>query len=163
MNSGVQTDSLSRLLGENLATVPELLKQLPLSQMEPELLVHFSQELELLQLDLGQVIFSNHINSHSIDFAPGEHNRADATDLLIVCQGRVRLLAFDAHRQRLVSVKSLEVGEIFGADQVFSSTPLPYHAIAASPTQIARLSHDKVQPWLQQLPDLRDFLEQQTR
>ncbi|UIE38738.1 cysteine peptidase family C39 domain-containing protein [Leptodesmis sichuanensis] len=163
MNLGVQTDSLSRLREENLAAIPELLKQLPLSQVEPELLVHFSREFELLQLDLGQLILIQHTNSHSIDFAPGEQNRADATDLLIVCQGRVRLLAFDAQRQRLVSVKSLEVGDIFGADQLFSSTPLPYQAIAASPTQIARLSHDKVQPWLQQLPDLRDFLEQQTR
>lgn len=160
MNPCLDTRSSSSTQGADLVTVPEILKQLPLSHVEPELLVHFSQEFELIQLELGQLIFTYPINSHEDHSALDEQN---TSDLFIVCQGRVRLLAFDSQRKRPVSVKTLEVGEIFGADELFSHTPLPYQAIAASAAQVARLKQDKVRPWLQQLPDLQDFLEQQTR
>lgn len=127
------------------------------------MLAYFSQEFELVQLELGQSIVTYRINDCPTNSAPGEQNCANLTDLFMVCQGRVRLLAFDAERQRLVSVKSLEVGEVFGADELFSNTPLPYQAIAASTAQIARLGQNEISSWLQQLPDLRDFLEQRTR
>jgi HlyB family type I secretion system ABC transporter len=159
MNPCVDARPTAGIQGSSLTTVPELLKQLPVSYVEPELLLQFSQEFELFQFELGELIL-NYISDRPESSVPHEPGW---TDLFIVCQGRVRLLAFDPERQRLVSVKSLEIGEIFGADEVFSQTPLPYQAIAAASAQVARLSCTKIQPWLHQIPDLRDFLEQQTR
>ncbi|MBD1845640.1 peptidase domain-containing ABC transporter [Cyanobacteria bacterium FACHB-63] len=163
MNPRVDSRSRSRIEDVTVATVPDLLRQLPLSQAEPTLLVRFSQEFELISLQLGQPICTDSTDDRKDNSVLTEQNRTELSDLFIVCQGRVRLLSFDPRRQRWVSVKSLEVGEVFGGDRLFSDTPLPYQAIAASASQIARLDQEKVQYWLQQLPDLRDFLEQRTR
>ncbi|MBD2771424.1 ATP-binding cassette domain-containing protein [Iningainema sp. BLCCT55] len=73
----------------------------------------------------------------------------------IVCQGQVRLVSFDTARSRDVSISLLEVGEIYGADELFCSSTLAYRAIAASTVVVAFLPNIKLQPWLDKLPQLQ--------
>lgn len=81
----------------------------------------------------------------------------------IICQGRVRLLGFDPQQQRQVSVVVLEPGETFGAENVFSNQSGLTKAIAASDGQVARISITELKRWLEQLPNLGEYLVQQAR
>ncbi|MGH2413204.1 MAG: cysteine peptidase family C39 domain-containing protein, partial [Microcystaceae cyanobacterium] len=75
----------------------------------------------------------------------------------LVCQGRVRLLSLDTDKQREVSTQLLTEGETFGADSLFCGEDvLPYRAVAASKAQVARISLEKLKPWLERLPELTE-------
>jgi subfamily B ATP-binding cassette protein HlyB/CyaB len=91
------------------------------------------------------------------------HHKHNPSDFYIVCQGRVRLLCWDAEQQRNVTATLLEVGETFGADEFLNETLLPYRAVAASPVQVARLSVDVFLPLLEKLPALQQYLAHQSQ
>ncbi len=85
------------------------------------------------------------------------------SDFYFVCQGRVRLLVTDAQRGYKESTALvLEAGDGFGADDRFCNAPLPYRAIAANSGAIARISSANLQRFLEQVPALREHLQQET-
>jgi subfamily B ATP-binding cassette protein HlyB/CyaB len=79
----------------------------------------------------------------------------------LLSQGKVRLLAVEASQEQEVSVAVLEIGEIFGQDNLFIESGLPYRAIAAGTCQIVRIDATKFQPILEEFPQLRQQLQQQ--
>ncbi|AFY32104.1 cysteine peptidase family C39 domain-containing protein [Calothrix sp. PCC 7507] len=86
---------------------------------------------------------------------------ADSSNILyLVCQGRVRLLGFDATLGREVSTQLLLADQAFGADDLFCHEFLPYRAIAASAGYVAQIAVDDLKLWLQRLPNLENYLQQ---
>ncbi|MBW4647665.1 MAG: peptidase domain-containing ABC transporter [Kastovskya adunca ATA6-11-RM4] len=147
-NSGVLAPSLV-VEKDSRLTLQRLLPPLQSTPDSPKLLSNLSQDFEFVEFQLGD----------SIDSIPtGSQNSAYSEQsqpyFYIICQGRVRLLSFDAQKQREVSVQVLTEGEIFGGEAYFCQEEwLPYQAIAASPVQVARISLDALRPWLEK-PEL---------
>lgn len=85
-------------------------------------------------------------------------------DFYLICQGRIRLLAFDPQRQREVSSLVLEAGELFASGNGKASEPIsiPYRAISASDSQIARISATDLRSWFDTIPQLKPYIQQQT-
>jgi ATP-binding cassette, subfamily B, bacterial HlyB/CyaB len=83
----------------------------------------------------------------------------------LICEGRVRLLAFDPQRQREVSSLVLESGELFESRQwqVPDPSAVPYRVISASDSQIAGISAADLQSWLETIPQLQPYIQQQTQ
>ncbi|MFL9455841.1 ABC transporter transmembrane domain-containing protein [Tolypothrix campylonemoides VB511288_2] len=82
--------------------------------------------------------------------------------LYLICQGRVRLLAYDKTLKRLVSTQLLLPQQTFGADCLFCNEPLPYQATAASAGYVAQVKVSDVVPWLEHFPNLQTNLERST-
>jgi HlyB family type I secretion system ABC transporter len=82
--------------------------------------------------------------------------------LYLICQGRVRLLGFDATLGREVSTQLLLAEQTFGADDLFCNLSLPYRAIAASAGYVAQVAIADLKPWLQRLPNLENSLQRLT-
>ncbi|MBD0343195.1 MAG: cyclic nucleotide-binding domain-containing protein, partial [Microcoleus sp. Co-bin12] len=78
----------------------------------------------------------------------------------LVCEGRVRLLAVEASQQQEISAVVLEFGAIFGTENLFIESGLPYRAIAAGTCQIARIAATKLQLILEEFPQLQQHLQQ---
>ena len=74
----------------------------------------------------------------------------------IVCQGQVRLVSFQATKQRNLSINLLQEGDIFGGDGLGNQMIWPYSAIAVGsvPVQVAKISVAQLQPYLEKLPEL---------
>lgn len=155
VNQGLGIKQQSQSPG-NSKYLPAILRLLTLSQSDLNLASDLSLAFEVYPFQLGDQLTNYRPPDGS------EHQQSDC-DFYLVCQGRVRLLCLDAERQREVSASVLEEGEAFGADYLFCNTSLPYQAIAASPGQVAQISVAKLQPWLEQLPNLQDHLIQQTQ
>lgn len=79
-----------------------------------------------------------------------------------VCQGRVRLLGFDATLGRSVSTQLLLEQQTFGADHLFCHQPLPYQPISASAGFVAYIRLSDLMPWLHQIPQLEEHLQRMT-
>lgn len=120
--------------------------------------VQFSQNCKLQKVQLGDELICSE-NLSSTDPVSSGHA---SQDLLIVCQGNLRLLSWDCTQQKDTPVQLLEAGESCGADEQFCDRPWPYRAIATGEGLIAILPHAKLQHWLQQIPQLRDHLQQTT-
>ena len=147
----------------NQATSPKLLsvlKLLTLIQADTAQVLDLEQSFQPREFQLGDELF-NYPGSAAAE-RPAEGRQMGA-DLHLVCQGRVRLLSFDPVRQREVSVRVMEAGEVLGADGLFCKHSLAYRAIAASQGLIAQLPPAKLDHWLQQIPRLRSLLQQQTQ
>jgi ATP-binding cassette subfamily B protein len=118
-----------------------------------------SKAFETGDFQLGDELLNHtvaaNLSSQTVD------SEQNSNAIYIVCQGRVRLVAFDPGRQREVSALVLETGDTFGGDRLFCNDPIPYRAIAASAGSLARISISKLQPELSELSDLRDHLQQQ--
>lgn len=139
-------------------SLPGVLNLLRLVQADTKVASHFSRDFETCEFQLGHELINYSIAAslgYSVQY---EHKKCG---LYVVTQGRVRLLGFDANQQRQVSTLVLEASEVFGADNVFCNETLPYRAIAASAGQVAWISIAKLKPWLEQMPNLRDYLRQQ--
>lgn len=80
--------------------------------------------------------------------------------LYLVCQGRVRLLGWDATLGREVSTQLLLTGETFGADDLFCNEAFAYQAIAATAGCVAQITITDLHLWLQRLPHLKNYLQQ---
>lgn len=121
-----------------------------------EWVVPFSQACNFQVVQLGDELTVSLKGDREAESAP--LNR----DLHIVCQGRVRLLSQDATQPQAQSTALLEAGEIWGADEQFWVSPLPYQAIAASAGLVAVMSGAKLHRWLQQAPELQAHLRNAT-
>lgn len=127
----------------------------PQSQ-ELELALHFSQILQVEKFELG-----DELTQHQGVELPKEQSGTGQNELFLVCQGRVRLVLWDAQQQRDIAAMVLEMGDTFGGDRLFCDTPLAYRAIAAGSGQIAQVTTDQLTQWLPQLPTLQTYLTQQ--
>lgn len=134
-----------------------ILKLLTLAQSNEAFALNLRQEFSVSEFQLGDE-FTKFIAPDSSNQYSSWSEQNGNELLYLVCQGRVRLLARDNHQQREISTLVPEAGETFGADHIFCSLCLPYRAIAASSGQIAWISITKLKPWLEQIPNLQDYL-----
>ena len=86
--------------------------------------------------------------------------KQSSDDFYIVCRGRVRILSIETALNRSVSIRVLQESEAFGADDQFCPTPFPYQVVAASPVEVLQIPVAALLTWLEQLPQLRDYLQQ---
>ncbi len=141
-----------------LSNAYELLVELLLNRFpkEHDWVTQFSQACTFQAIQLGdELIESNSCDREANQAVPNQ-------DLYIVCQGRVRLLSHDLLLQQDVSTALLEAGESWGADEQFCACPRPYRAIAASSGLVAVMPGAKLQRWLQQVPQLDEYLHHAT-
>ncbi|MEN9567720.1 MAG: hypothetical protein RLZZ69_2916, partial [Cyanobacteriota bacterium] len=108
-----------------------------------------SQEFEIQDYELGEQIA---IQSNT--FSSSNSSSDKEQYFFLVCEGRVRLLGFDVDKKREVSANLLLEGEIFGAHSFWYESPLSYKVQAASKVQVARITLEKLQPFLKKLPEL---------
>ncbi|PSO89142.1 MAG: peptidase C39 [Cyanobacteria bacterium QS_6_48_18] len=124
-------------------------KQLGSTLEKVDLVQCLSQTYKIFEFQLGDSIVSLPASSKQ------NGDEQSVKNLYIVCKGRVRLLSFDAERQREVSTQLLTEEETFGGDSLFCEDPLPYRAIAASQLQVAQVPLDQ----LQKLEELLEWQE----
>ncbi|MEL6162198.1 MAG: cysteine peptidase family C39 domain-containing protein [Cyanobacteria bacterium J06628_3] len=80
--------------------------------------------------------------------------------LQIVCQGKVRLLAFDASLEKEVSIQLLHTNQVFGGDNAFCKQYREYRAVASSKGTLAQISLEHLDIWLQRYPALFNYFSQ---
>ncbi len=83
--------------------------------------------------------------------------------LYFVVQGSVRLLCHNPASARDVTAQLLQADGMFGGDDVFTETALPYRAIAASQATLLVVSRATLIVLLDQCPALRDYLQTKTQ
>ena len=123
-----------------------LLKQGRFSPKQKESIEQLSQDFEIVEFQMGDVLTTQSARSRT-----GELR---SQYFWFICEGRSRLLGFDAIRQREVSTNLMAEGATFGGDSIWCQTLLPYKVVAASGVRVARISLDKLIPKLRQLPEL---------
>ncbi|MDY6903007.1 MAG: cyclic nucleotide-binding domain-containing protein, partial [Cyanobacteriota bacterium] len=137
-------------------------KQLEIDRYSKKILFHLSQDLEILEFELGDSIdniISTSANLVQQKKSSTSHNNEERQTqfVYIVCQGKVRLLSFDAETQQEVPIGLLTEGETFGSENLFESEYLSYKAIAAkSKVQVARIPVVKLQSELAKLAQLQE-------
>ncbi len=114
-----------------------------------------------LASDLSQicVVREFQLGDNLTSYSPHRETEAESNFLYLVCQGRVRLLGFDATQVRFVSTQLLLEQQTFGADHFFCNQPLPYEAIAASAGFVAQFRISELMPWLSRIAKLDDYLK----
>ncbi|MBW4645368.1 MAG: ATP-binding cassette domain-containing protein [Goleter apudmare HA4340-LM2] len=128
-----------------------ILKFLRMVAGDTSLASEFTQVWTLREFQLGDELATYGLNGEI----------ADSNNILyLVCQGRVRLLGFDATLGREVSTQLLLANHTFGADNLFCDRSLPYRAIAASAGHLAEITIAELKLWLQRLPNLESHLQQ---
>jgi HlyB family type I secretion system ABC transporter len=115
----------------------------------------FSQTFETRRFQLGDELAIYNVSNSSETSVHQKHNDCG---FYIISQGRVRLLGVDALDGREVSAVVLETGESFGTEMLFADIPSLNRAIAASEGEIAWIGFAQLQPWLEKLPQLQDYL-----
>ncbi|MBV8886570.1 MAG: peptidase domain-containing ABC transporter [Chroococcidiopsidaceae cyanobacterium CP_BM_RX_35] len=147
-----------RTLPEESQSLHVVLSFLQLVQINSNHRLDLSKAFEFYEFQLG-----DELNMYRVPPISGETVRHEQKSgyFFLVCQGRVRLLGFNAHQKREVSTLVLEPGETFGTENIFGNEPLPTRAIASAAGQVARIPIAKLETWLEQLPNLRDYLYQQ--
>jgi len=127
-----------------------ILKFLRIVAGDTSLESEFSQVWVLREFQLGDDLTSYGLDGETED---------SSNFIYLICQGRVRLLAFDATIGRQVSTQLLLTEQSFGADHLFCKEPLAYRAIAASTSFIAQISILDLKLWLQRIPNLENHLQ----
>ncbi|MEP0810936.1 peptidase domain-containing ABC transporter [Coleofasciculus sp. FACHB-SPT9] len=140
------------------SSLPDILNLLRLSQSDTSFASDLNQAFELCDFQLGDRLVNYSAATASGNSVRDEQNQGD---FYLVCQGRVRLLALDAAQGKEVPALVVESGESFGAEKVFGNHCELTSAIAASAGIVARISIADLQPWLERLPNLQDYLQQQ--
>ena len=134
---------------DSLTVLSWLLKQDRFNPDKIELIKHLSQQFEILEFQLGEDLIVQSDSS-----APENKSQPQAQYFLLICEGRSRLLSFDADKQREVSTNLMTEGATFGGESLWCKIFLSYRVVAASKVRIARISLDKLTPFLQKLPEL---------
>ena len=86
-----------------------------------------------------------------------QHSAVSGGVIYLVCQGQVRLLAFDPSLKKEVSIQLLNANQIFGGDDTFCNQYQEYRAIASSNGIVAQISLEHLDIWLQRYPALSDY------
>ena len=142
----------------SLPTVPALQKLLEKIGAEQTLIGKLNTACEVSEFQLGDEITQYQIPDNTNNLVNKEQSDRS---FYLVCDGRVRLLAVEASQQQEISAVVLEVGGIFGTENLFSESGLPYRAIAAGTCQIARIAATKLQLILEEFPQLQQHLQQE--
>lgn len=137
----------------------DMLSLLGISAANGSLTSEFTAAFEIHEFQLGDELTNYNLPNSLVNSVQEEQNNQF---FYIICQGRVRLLGFDAAQGREVSAMVLETGESFGTEAVLGNISSLTRAIAASECQIAKISLPKLQPWLEKLPQLREYLHSST-
>ncbi|MBW3585775.1 MAG: cyclic nucleotide-binding domain-containing protein, partial [Cyanobacteria bacterium 0813] len=142
----------------SLQTVPAIQKLLEKIRAEPTLIAQLNTAWDICEFQLGDEItqYQTPDNTHNLV----EKKQSDR-NFYLVCDGRVRLLAVEASQQQEISAMVLEQGAIFGAENLFIESRLPYRAIAAGTCQIARIPASKLQLIVEEFPQLQQHLQQE--
>ncbi|BAY22400.1 cyclic nucleotide-binding protein [Calothrix sp. NIES-2100] len=154
---GEVEEGIARTDGNNRQLLEEIL--LNLLPDNKNLVLKFSQAFQFNVFSLGEEIVNYSTFPTTENSVQFEQNQQG---FYIVCQGRVRLVGFDAAAQREVPSALLEAGDSCGTDELFDDRPLGYRAIAASTGIIAFIPTANLQTWLGQLPQLPDYLQRAT-
>ena len=147
MDITAMTSSFTQQDSKNYTVLTWLLKQGRFSPNQKEAIEHLSQEFEVLDFQMGDIVTTQSTGSSDGEF--------DSQYFWFICEGRSRLLGFDVTKQREVSTNLMAEGATFGGDCVWCQTSLPYKVVAASDIQVARIPLKKLIPGLQRLPELR--------
>ncbi|MEI2582015.1 cysteine peptidase family C39 domain-containing protein [Scytonema sp. PRP1] len=130
---------------------PSILNFLRLVVEDTSLVSDFSKVWVVREFQLGDDLTT---------YNPGRKSQDTNNVLYLVCQGRVRLLGFDATVGKEVSTQLLLAQQTFGADHLFCNQPLPYRAIAASDGCVAQVTISNLVSWLERIPNLQNHLQQ---
>ncbi len=149
-NTEVKSQSPSRDSGDKISILRWLLGRDRLTPDKVELVKYLSQEFEILKFQLGDSLMIHPDSSPNSD-----RQQENSQYFFLVCEGQLRLLGFDVDKQREVSTHLLAEGATFGGDYLWCKIFLSYKAIAAGTVQVARISLEKLQPFLEKLPLLR--------
>ena len=129
----------------NHAVLTWLLKQGRFSPKQKESIEQLSREFEIVEFKMGDVLTTQSARSSD--------RKQNSQYFWFICEGRARLLGFDATKQREVSTNLMAEGATFGGDSIWCQILLPYKVVAASNIQVARISLEKLIPGLRQLPE----------
>ena len=89
-----------------------------------------------------------------------QHSAVSGGVVYLICQGKVRLLAFDAFLKKEVSIQLLHPNQIFAGDDAFCQGYQEYRAIASSSGILAQISLQHLHIWLQRYPALSDYFSE---
>lgn len=89
-----------------------------------------------------------------------EHSSVSGGVVYLICQGKVRLLGFDAFLGKEVSIQLLHANQSFGGDNAFCDGFQEYRAVASSSGMLLQISLHHLDIWLQHYPDLFDYFSQ---
>ncbi|MEM9925006.1 MAG: hypothetical protein AAF915_14855 [Cyanobacteria bacterium P01_D01_bin.50] len=89
-----------------------------------------------------------------------QHSAVSGGVVYLLCQGKVRLLAFDTSLGKEASIQLLEANQIFGGDDAFSNKYQEYRIVAASCGILTQISLKHLYIWLQCYPALCNYLQQ---
>ncbi|MGF1588937.1 MAG: ABC transporter transmembrane domain-containing protein [Pleurocapsa sp.] len=135
---------------ENRLTVLSwLLKQGQFDPDKAKLIKHLSQQFEIIEFQMGDNLM--------VQSGSSIHSRKSPSDcqyFFLMCEGRSRLLGFDADKQREVSTNLMAEGATFGGESIWCQIFLPYRVVAAGKVTVARISLAKLTPYLAKLPEL---------
>lgn len=143
---------------ESVQNVPAIQQLLEEIGAKPTVVAKINAACEIYDFQLGDEItkYQNlDSDSHSLDKEQIDRN------CYLVSQGRVRLLTVTGTKQEENSAVVLEVGEIFGTDNLFVESGVAYRAIAVGTCQMARIDVSKLQLILEECPELQQHLQAQ--
>lgn len=86
-----------------------------------------------------------------------QHSGVNGDVVYLVCQGKVRLLAFDTFLNKEVSIQLLHPNQTFGGDDAFCDRYQAYRVVGASRGILAQISLQNLEIWLQRYPALSDY------
>ena len=166
---GVQGLPKAQRRQDGYSSLPNILQLLRLAQADTNFASEFNQIFVVCEFQLGDSLFDYSASPPPDNSVHGKQDEQNNCSFYIVGQGRVRLLGFDAVQEREVPALVLEAGEIFGADDLLGNSSeqnsavdgVRQKAIAASPGFVARTSMQQLKPWLERLPNLKEYLRQQ--
>ena len=154
MNHSNSSGGVSFPIAEEQSLIlPWLREKINIVSGQDQLLYELSQTFQILDFQLGDLI------SSPLDLSDLQNQgELDSPSLYVICQGKIRLLSLGLPQQQQVSLQLLKDGETFGADAYHCRGSYPYQAIAASQVKLAKVSLNKLQPWLDQFPQLQENL-----
>ena len=136
-------------LERRLTVLSWLLKQNRFTPEQEKQIESLSQEFEILKVQLGDELMI-----HPGEATKDSQSELDSPCFWLVGEGQLRSLGFDPKKQREVSTNLLVEGKTVGGEFLWSKKSLPYRVVAATDAVVAKISGDKLKPFLSQLPEL---------
>ncbi|WP_254567354.1 ABC transporter transmembrane domain-containing protein [Oscillatoria sp. HE19RPO] len=153
-----KSDESSRISSAHpLENLPTLMQILPAASRESRTTAQLVKAFEVQGFQIGDEL----LYVGESDPGMAENQMPGHSDCYFIDQGRVRLLVFDAERQREICAMVLEKGDSFGGDEGLDQKPLPYRVVAASDGVVSRISPDKLRPFLEEEPTIQAYLSEQ--
>ena len=142
---------------DSLTVLSWLLRQEQFTPDKAVTIKQLSQEFELAEFQLGDSLMV-----HPGSLSEGEED-SEPQYFFLVCEGRLRVLGFNAEKQREVSTNLIVEGATFGGEFLWGRTFFPYRVVAASGVRVARIPLAKLKPFLASVPELDRRWRSQTQ